>query len=57
MNYYDALVWSRIIGILIFFGLFLTFVLWSYRPGGKRIYDAAARIPFEDAPAHGAKEI
>jgi len=57
MNFYDALVWSRIIGILLFFGLFITFVLWSYRPGGKRIYDAAARIPFEDAPAHGAKEI
>lgn len=48
MNFYDALVWSRILGLAIFFGLFAAFVLWSYRPGGRRYYDDAAQVPFRD---------
>lgn len=53
MEFYDALVLSRVVGLIIFFGLFLVFVLWSYRPGGKRYYDAAANLPFEEASAPG----
>ncbi|MCF4165690.1 cbb3-type cytochrome c oxidase subunit 3 [Zavarzinia compransoris] len=56
MDFYDTLVWSRILGLAIFFGLFAVFVFWSYRPGGRRYYDDAAQVPFRDESKHAGAE-
>ncbi|PWR20818.1 cbb3-type cytochrome oxidase subunit 3 [Zavarzinia compransoris] len=53
MDYESALVWSRIAGLLIFFGLFLGFVGWSYRPGSRRYYQEAAELPFKASSDDG----
>jgi len=55
MDYESALVWSRVIGLLIFMGLFLAFLGWSYRPGSRRYYQDAAEVPFK-ASAPGGRE-
>jgi cbb3-type cytochrome oxidase subunit 3 len=39
---------TRVIGIVVFLGLFLGMLVWVFRPGSRRIYDAGAQIPFAD---------
>ncbi|MFA5121096.1 cbb3-type cytochrome oxidase subunit 3 [Zavarzinia sp.] len=49
MDFDEALVLSQIVSTVLFFGLFIIFTVWAYRPGGRRVYEDAARIPFDAA--------
>ncbi len=46
MDYEETLVVSRIVGLILFFALFVAFCAWTYRPGSRRTYEDAGRIPF-----------
>ena len=43
-------------GLLIMFAVFVTVIVWAFRPGSSRIYKETAEIPFrhEDRPARAA---
>lgn len=46
MEYQTVLVLSRIVGLVLFIAMFVVFCAWTFRPGARRIYEDAARIPF-----------
>lgn len=46
MTYETLLVWSRVAGLLLFFGMFLAVLGCLYRPGAGRRLQAHAAIPF-----------
>ena len=43
----DLTIFPRI-GLVIFMGVFLLSLVWIYRRGSRKAYDAAANLPFED---------
>lgn len=48
MTFDQLHLWSKEFALIWFFVLFVVIVLWVYRPGGKRTYDAAARGILDD---------
>lgn len=46
MDFEDTIVWSRVIGLILFMSMFVVFCAWAYRPGGRKAYEDAGRIPF-----------
>lgn len=48
MTYETLLIWTKIAGLLLFFGMFITVVVWLLRPGAARRLQAHADIPFRD---------
>ncbi len=47
----DLVAVTRVIGLVLFLGFFLGMLVWVYRPGAKRVYEAGARVPFHDEAA------
>jgi len=39
--------WTEI-SVVIFFTMFLFLLFWVFRRGGRKGYDAAAQLPFEE---------
>lgn len=35
-------------GLLYMFAIFIIAIVWTFRPGSKKLSDDAARIPFEE---------
>lgn len=39
---------AGLIGLLFFFGFFCAILLWTFRPGAKKLYKKHALIPLEE---------
>jgi len=51
MPYEELVAVTRVIGLVVFLALFLGVLVWVFRPGSRRIYEAGAQIPFADDDA------
>jgi cytochrome c oxidase cbb3-type subunit 4 len=48
MEFHDVKALSGSIGLAFFFLFFLGVLIWTFRPGSRKRYDAAGRIPLKE---------
>ncbi len=53
MSFDELVALTRIVGLVVFLVLFAGVIVWVFRPGSRRIYDAGARLPFTDDTERG----
>jgi cytochrome c oxidase cbb3-type subunit 4 len=51
MTYQDVAGWSQIIAMAIFGAVMVGVLVYALRPGNKKKFDAAARLPLENDDA------
>jgi cbb3-type cytochrome oxidase subunit 3 len=55
MPFDDLIALTRVIGLILFLGLFLGMLAWVFRPGSRGVYEAGARVPFADETKRGSE--
>ena len=48
MEYQTIQMFSGIVGLLAFVGVFMTIVLWTYRPGAAKEMEEHSQIPWKE---------
>lgn len=48
MNYETVKAFSALFGLLLFMGVFIAVVIYTFRPGSKKIHDEHAQIPLNE---------
>jgi cbb3-type cytochrome oxidase subunit 3 len=53
MPFEDLVSVTRVIGLVVFLALFVGMLVWVFRPGSRRVYEADAQLPFVDDTPRG----
>lgn len=48
MSFEEVRALSGTVGLIFFLALFLGVLVWTFRPGSRRKFDDASRIPFKE---------
>lgn len=53
MEYETIQLYAGLAGLILFVVVFVSIILWVFRPGSKRDYDDAAQAIFKEDSSHG----
>lgn len=53
MDYETVRLYAGLSGLILFVIVFVSTVLWVFRPGARKYYDEAARAIFKEDSSHG----